>query len=129
MRVDRTVIGQRIDPAKQERALEFRQAITDAEHRLWQSLRGNRLKGLHFRRQQVIDGFIVDFYCHQAAVIVEVDGPIHSEQVEYDFERERLLTTRGFRILLIKNDEVENHLAEVLQRISDICKTSHTTEP
>ena len=129
MRVDRTVIGQKIDPAKLERALEFRQAMTDAEQRLWQCLRGNRLKGLHFRRQQVIDGFIVDFYCHQAAVIVEVDGPIHSEQSEYDNERARLLTARGFRVVRIQNEEVENHLAEVLRRISDICETSDTTEP
>ena len=50
---------------------------------VWQELRGNKL-GVHFKRQQVIAGFIVDFYCHQAALFVEVDGDIHDLQQEED---------------------------------------------
>ncbi len=50
---------------------------------IWQELRGNKL-GVHFRRQQVIAGFIVDFYCHKAALVVEVDGDIHDLQQEED---------------------------------------------
>nr|WP_225894176.1 DUF559 domain-containing protein [Atlanticothrix silvestris] len=58
------VIGQAINPDKMQLAREFRRQMTPAEKILWQHLRGNRLNGLHFRRQQIIDGFIVDFYCH-----------------------------------------------------------------
>ena len=80
--VPNIVIGQPVDDAKVERANELRREMTAAERRLWNCLRANRLAGLHFRRQQVIDGFIVDFYCHASALIVEVDGPVHEEQTE-----------------------------------------------
>ena len=68
------IIGQRIDPAKAQRARELRRRMTTEEKALWQRLRANRLDGFHFRRQQVIDGFIVDFYCHAASLVVETDG-------------------------------------------------------
>ncbi len=71
------VIGQKVSPSKVERTKEFRRQMTPEEKILWQRLRANRLNGLHFRRQQIIDGFIVDFYCHSAGVVVEVDGEIH----------------------------------------------------
>lgn len=61
------VIGQKVDQAKVERAKELRKNLTPEERILWQRLRANRLDGWHFRRQQIIDGFIVDFYCHKAA--------------------------------------------------------------
>jgi very-short-patch-repair endonuclease len=57
----------------------------------WQHLRANQLNGLHFRRQQIIDGFIADFYCHVARLVIEVDGEIHQQQAEYDAERDRVL--------------------------------------
>ncbi len=71
------VTGQRVKKEKLERAKELRRNMTPAERRLWNELRANRLGGWHFRRQQIIDGFIVDFYCHKAGLIIEVDGPIH----------------------------------------------------
>jgi len=55
------ITGQKVSPEKLERAKELRREMTPAERRLWQRLRANRLDGWHFRRQQVIDGFIVDF--------------------------------------------------------------------
>jgi len=57
--------------------------MTPAEEILWQELRGNKI-GVHFRRQQIIAGFIVDYYCHKAALVVEVDGDIHDLQQEED---------------------------------------------
>lgn len=71
------IVGQKITPQKRELAKQLRQNMTPAEQVLWQELRANRLEDYHFRRQQIIDGFIVDFYCHRAALIIEVDGPIH----------------------------------------------------
>jgi very-short-patch-repair endonuclease len=79
------------------------------------------LNGLHFRRQQIIDGFIADFYCHAGRLVIEVDGEIHQQQAEYDAERDRVLTTRGLRLLRIKNEEVKQNLDRVLARISTAC--------
>jgi very-short-patch-repair endonuclease len=91
--------------------------MTREERILWQSLRGNRLKGFHFRRQKIIDGFIVDFYCHKADLVVEVDGPIHETQAEYDTQRDRILSKRGLRILRVENESVRKDLSGVLAHI------------
>lgn len=91
--------------------------MTQAETILWKQLKGNKLNGLHFRRQQVILGFIVDFYCHKHSLIIEIDGEIHNKQKEQDSERERLLTGNGFRILRFTNEQVEKNLADVLEEI------------
>ncbi|MBE0672381.1 MAG: endonuclease domain-containing protein [Anaerolineales bacterium] len=79
--------------------------MTPAEKILWQELRGNKL-GVHFRRQQVIAGFIVDFYCHKAALVIEVDGGIHNKQKKEDAEREQVLIELGLRIVRFGNEEV-----------------------
>ncbi|MCV3217237.1 DUF559 domain-containing protein [Plectonema radiosum NIES-515] len=115
------VIGQKVTFAKQQLAKEFRRKMTREEKILWQHLRANRLNNLHFRRQQIIDGFLADFYCHAAALVIEVDGKIHSQQVEYDAERDKVLKARGLRLLRIKNEEVRQELDNVLMRISTAC--------
>jgi very-short-patch-repair endonuclease len=71
--------------------------MTPAEKFLWDELRAKKL-GVHFRRQQVIAGFIVDFYCHRAALVIEVDGDIHDLQKEEDERREKALSEMGLRI-------------------------------
>ncbi len=73
--------------------------MTPAEKFLWQELRGNKL-GVHFRRQQVIAGFIVDFYCHKAGLVLEVDGDIHDLQQEEDTRREKVLREMGYGLVL-----------------------------
>jgi very-short-patch-repair endonuclease len=65
--------GQTVTKEKLERSRQLRREMTPAEKILWQELRGNKL-GVHFRRQQVIAGFIVDFYCHKAGLVIELDG-------------------------------------------------------
>jgi len=79
------------------------------------------LNGLHFRRQQIIDGFIADFYCHAARLVIEVDGEIHQQQAEYDAERSKVLSARGVRLLRIRNVEVRQNLNNILVRISKAC--------
>lgn len=116
------VIGQKVDPEKVQRAKELRRQMTPEEKLLWQGLRKNQLGGYHFRRQQVIDGYIVDFYCHATRLVVELDGEIHSSQVEKDQERDHILSTLGFRILRINNEEVNHHLSGVLVRILKACR-------
>ncbi len=122
MPVRNIVIGQKMDSDLLRRAKELRRRMTKEESILWQRLRANRLEGFHFRRQQVIDGFIVDFYCHAAALVVEVDGEIHRRQTEYDAERDRHLSARGLRVLRITNQEVRRDLPGVLARIGAACR-------
>ncbi|MEH2369274.1 endonuclease domain-containing protein [Nostoc sp.] len=115
------VIGYKADLVKVQRAKELRQQMTPEEKILWQHLCANRLNGLHFRRQQIINGFIADFYCHATALVIEVDGKIHEQQAEYDAERDKVLSVRGLRLLRIKNEEVRHELDKVLMRISTAC--------
>ena len=115
------ITGQKISPNKLQRAKELRRQMTPEEKILWQHLRANRLNGLHFRRQQIIDGFIVDFYCHAAGLVIEIDGKIHQQQAEYDAERDKILTARGLQILRIKNSEVKENLPGVLNCIIETC--------
>ena len=117
MPVRNTVIGQKITSEKRQRAKELRKDMTPAEVLLWRELRTNKLAGWHFRRQQVIDGFIVDFYCYAASLIVEVDGDIHIMQIEQDAERDAHLISRGFRILRVTNDDVNSDIQGVLRKI------------
>lgn len=114
--------GQRIDPAKLERAKKLRREMTPAEKRLWSALRGNRVDGLHFRRQQIIHGFIADFYCHTAGVVVELDGPVHRAQSDYDAERDAILAAEGLRVLRFANQEVLDNLKVVLRQIRSACE-------
>ncbi len=74
---DSKIVRAQRDPEKQAFARRMRRAITAAEARLWERLRNNQLAGLHFRRQQIIDGFIADFYCRAARLVVECDGAVH----------------------------------------------------
>jgi very-short-patch-repair endonuclease len=113
------VVGQVVSPVKQQRARELRRQMTPAEQVLWTCIRANKLDGLHFRRQQVIDGLIPDFYCHQARLILEVDGYIHQETVDYDTERDRVLTTRGLTILRLLNQDVLSNLNATLDHIRE----------
>jgi very-short-patch-repair endonuclease len=112
----------RVRRVKQERARELRRTMTPEESLLWQQLRAHRFDGLHWRRQQVIAGFIADFYCHAARVIVEIDGTIHIRQAEYDKARDELLAARDLLILRFTNIEVTDTLADVLARIRTTCQ-------
>ena len=108
------VIGQQGEETKLILARQMRRWMTPAEKMLWGRLRQNRL-GVPFRRQQIIDGFIADFYCHSAALVVEVDGPIHDP--DYDAERDRVFGERGIAVLRFTNDEVYERIGFVLSRI------------
>src|ERR1700675_2004678 len=65
-------------------AKQLRREMTPAERILWKALRRNAIEGFHFRRQQVIEGFVVDFYCDAVKLAIELDGSVHQEQWKYD---------------------------------------------
>ena len=116
------IVGQKVDEVKAQRAKELRQEMTGEEKVLWHRLRTNKLKGIKFRRQQVIQGFIVDFYCHKAGLVIEVDGGVHEDQVEYDSERDKVLEGLDLRIMRVKNEEIRDDLQGVLTRIEAACR-------
>ena len=115
------VRGQSVSAEKVAKAKELRRNMTNAEKILWQQVRASKL-GWHFRRQQIIHGFIVDFYCHQKSLIIEVDGEIHQHQIEEDRQRENALKEYGFKIIRFQNHEVERNLPQVLAKIRQSCE-------
>jgi very-short-patch-repair endonuclease len=129
MPVRNTVIGQHVDETKALRAKELRRNPTPEERLLWQRLRANRLGGFHFRRQQPIAGFIVDFYCHAAALVVEVDGEIHQNQIEADAERDRALNSLGYRVIRFTNEDIWKRMQEVLGKTLEACRAAHLSPP
>jgi len=120
------IAAQKIDTGKKKLSLQLRNNMTYAEKVLWERLRKNRLEGIHFRRQQIIDGVIADFYCHQHGLVIEVDGGIHENQKEYDNVRDSFLRERNLRVLRFANDQVLNELDAVLRDILKECKTPPT---
>lgn len=118
MPIKNIVTEQRVTKAKLERAKELRREMTHAEKLLWQEIRANKL-GVRFRRQQVIQGFIVDFYCHQAGLVIEVDGDIHDLQKEEDERREKVLREMWLKIVHFGNDEVVRDLSAVVGKIKE----------
>jgi very-short-patch-repair endonuclease len=102
---------------RREFARALRKQPTKAEDILWRCLRGSRFHGAKFRRQVPFDRFVVDFYCHAAKLVVELDGKQHEWFADYDAGRTRVLESRGVSVNRFANAEVENDLDSVLAQI------------
>ena len=99
------------------RAREMRREPTEAERLLWGLLRGRRFSGLKFRRQQVMGGYIADFVCLDARLIVEVDGGQHADNT-YDRDRDPWLNSEGFAVLRFWNVDVLKETEGVLDTLA-----------
>lgn len=110
---------QRVTEEKVAMAKALRKRATPSEKILWEAVRGMRLKGVKFRRQQVIRGFIVDFYAEAANLAVELDGSAHDspEAQARDKAREAVIRGAGVRILRFDNEAVLGDLTAVLETI------------
>jgi very-short-patch-repair endonuclease len=95
----------------------MRREPTPAEQKLWQKLRHKQLLGFKFRRQHVIDRFIVDFYCREARLVVEVDGEVHQYTQQEDAIRQEFLESLGLRVVRLRNEDVLNSIDGVLEEI------------
>ena len=115
------VLGQKVSGTLQQRSRELRRNMTLAEKTLWEHLRANRLNGAHFRRQQVIDGRIVDFYCHRHGLVIELDGSVHDNRAEEDSIRDAKLSERGLNVIRFRNQDILDNLDSVLRRITEAC--------
>ena len=98
-------------------ARDLRHNMTPAEELLWERLKLRRLNGLRFRRQHPIGRFILDFYCSEHKLVIEVDGPIHERQTEHDEARTEHLRSAGYTVLRFQNEEVIEETDAVLEKI------------
>jgi very-short-patch-repair endonuclease len=102
---------------RREFARNLRKQTTRAEDILWERLRGSRFHGAKFRRQVPLDRFVVDFYCHAAKLVVELDGKQHEWFSDYDAGRTEVLERVGLRVIRFTNAEVCDDLDSALSRI------------
>ncbi|MGE0199421.1 MAG: endonuclease domain-containing protein [Candidatus Melainabacteria bacterium] len=110
------------DATELSRGLRRRQ--TGAEELLWQMVRRRQVAGFKFYRQRPVGRFIVDFYCPEARLVIELDGGIHEcEDIRgYDSERQQILEAMDLRVLRFTNEHLEQHPATVLYQIQQACK-------
>jgi very-short-patch-repair endonuclease len=102
-----------------ERAHELRNNMTYTERIMWDELKNRRLFKVRFRRQHPIDIFIVDFYCHEIKLAIEIDGEVHlkDEVIEYDDGRTHDIEKLGVKILRFTNEQVYYHRSKVIKKI------------
>lgn len=114
---------QPLDPTTLARARELRRQMTPQERKLWYALRRQQLHGLKFRRQHPFPPYILDFYCHQHNLVVELDGGQHNAPPHSDDDQQRTawLQARGLRVLRFWNHEVDTNLENVLDVIARTC--------
>jgi len=100
---------------------QLRAKITLAESLIWNQLKNNQFKGYKFRRQHPIHQFIVDFYCHELKLIIEIDGKYHESEVQQkdDLKRSELLEFQGLSEIRFKNEEVLEDINEVLKKLEE----------
>jgi very-short-patch-repair endonuclease len=121
---DRVTMFYNAKPHIFEKAFALRKNMTPPEQKLWDRLKGKKVLGLRFRPQHPIDIFIADFYCHPLKLVIEVDGDIHKsrDRREYDIGREAEIGRWGIRVIRYTNQEIEEHLEEVVNSIRKNCK-------
>ena len=105
------------NPALKQRAKELRKAGNLSEALVWNAVKNKQLNGLDFDRQRVIGNYIVDFYCHEYALVLEIDGSSHDDKQEYDLAREQYLEALGLKILHVRDVDVKQNLSGVAELV------------
>jgi very-short-patch-repair endonuclease len=100
------------------KAKDLRFRTTKHERILWECLKGRKM-GVRFKRQHPISNFVADFYCHRLKLIIEVDGPSHRNQLDYDLNRTLLLNEFGIKVIRFTNDDVDHRFGKVLETIKE----------
>jgi very-short-patch-repair endonuclease len=107
----------------------LRDNMTTCEKLLWEKLKQKQICGLRFRRQHPIVFFITDFYCHEARLVIEIDGDIHSQQREYDDGRSAEMEKFSIKVIRFTNSEIENNINYVIKVIEDEAKIRIQSPP
>ena len=121
----------KLDPQLLVFAKSMRTNATDAENLIWQLLRTKRFMNLKFRRQHVIAPYIVDFYCHEIGLVIELDGSQHGtdDAIEYDAERTKFLEALGLKVVRYWNHELLRDNDIVLEDLWRVCFELKSTSP
>jgi len=98
-------------------ARELRKNQTKTEQIIWEELRNRKFLNLKFKRQHLIEGYIVDFYCPKLKLAIEIDGLIHLKRIKEDKLRQKDIEAKGVRFIRFKNKEVQNNLKLVLKKL------------
>jgi very-short-patch-repair endonuclease len=120
-----------VTPLQRNRAKSLRRTMTRAETLLWRYIKAEHLDGLSFRRQAPIGAYIVDFVCHDAKIIVELDGDSHDfeQRIRHDEARDAWLSTRGYLVLRFTNEQVMSELEAVLIVIRETATSGTRSVP
>ncbi len=121
------LLSQRSTPKLTTFARQLRKNMTHAERVFWARVRGRRLQGLYFRRQSVVGGYIVDFYCSELRLAIELDGPIHDQRRAHDRQRDRTMQWLGVRVARVTNEEVFSNLDALLERLVREARADHVS--
>lgn len=105
---------------QKEKRRQLRRRSTLAEKLLWRNLRNRGLAGFKFRRQYSVGYFVLDFYCPELKLAIEVDGYSHESEAakKYDAERQEIIEVYGVRFLRITDEEVYENLEKILEKIN-----------
>jgi adenine-specific DNA-methyltransferase len=126
-------MNKKLDPQLLIFAKSMRHSSTNAEQLMWQLLRAKRFMKLKFRRQHVIASYIVDFYCHEIGLVIELDGSQHGtdDAIEYDAERTKFLEALGLTVVRYWNQDVLGRTDVVLEDLWNVCAElkSKSTSP
>jgi very-short-patch-repair endonuclease len=118
------------NPELKDLAKELRRNMTLSEVLLWNELKQKQMSGYDFDRQRPISNFIVDFYCKELSLAIEIDGDTHIYKYDYDDERQRTLEKLGVHFLRFEDIEVKRNMNNVLRVIEDwIRKNKPTSDP
>jgi ATP-dependent DNA helicase RecQ len=104
-----------------DRARELRRDETPPEDLLWLALRNGQIGGMKFRRQHPIGPYVVDFFCHSAKLVVEVDGMSHDDKLAQDAAKSKFVESQGLRLLRVTNEDVMRDLDAVTRAIAQLC--------
>ena len=120
-----------IDPQLLEFAISMRSNASDAENLMWHFLRAKRFMNLKFRRQHVIAPYIVDFYCHELGLVIELDGSQHGtdDAIAYDAERTKFLEVWDLTVVRYWNHDVLSWIDVVLEDLWQRCSELKNISP
>ena len=109
------------DSSTVEFAGRLRKKMTPSEKILWERLRRKNIRGMKFRRQHPIEYYVADFYCHEIRLVIEIDGPYHQriDQKEHDDNRSAEMDRFDIKLIRFTNDEINNHIGRVMQKIRE----------
>ena len=106
--------------AIKDKAKKLRKKMTKAEKILWSKIRNRKVNRMYFRRQHPYGIYILDFFCFEANLVIEVDGLIHLSKHEYDLERTKYIESSGLTTIRFRNADIENRIGWVLEKIQEV---------